>query len=90
MIHDAPTQLRESLATRGRLAADFAAFADSIGFGAPTRKCAWCGRILQAGGQTLTHTICPACEADMDGGHGGARGRGSSEVLMTPTLDGAA
>lgn len=26
-----------------------------------TRICAWCGRVLEAGGGDITHGICPYC-----------------------------
>lgn len=70
------TELREPLA------GEIAAFARSLGFGAPTRMCSWCGQTMEAGGRMITHGICSTCEPGVDEEHGGARGRGSSEVDM--------
>ena len=66
MVHAAPTQLRESLAARGRLAAEIAAFARSRGVDRPTVVCSWCTQVVHVGGMgPATHGICDRCEADL-------------------------
>jgi hypothetical protein len=41
----------------------------------PTVVCAWCNRLLNAGGQVVSHGICSACERNVMAKYEAARTR---------------